>query len=192
MPLASLRRSCAAPERRRRRRPPARGPAGRAARLAGERIGHAAALLGRDLLQPRPPLAPSRAGASPNSARSSSRSYAARKRGCSSTRSARRPRGCSSRGCSANISRTPSEKRLGIAMRACASRVARSQASRIVGQLVPALRRRRLDDAAAIGPYKRSANRNVGVTGLSASDARVGVLQPLQQQLLDQAARVGA
>ena len=48
----------------------------------------------------------------------------------------------------------------------------------------------RLDDAARSGPYKRSANRKVGVTGLSATHARIGIREPLHQQLLDQAARM--
>ena len=64
----------------------------------------------------------SSAATSPDSPRSTRKSYAARKRGCSSRRKGRLPARCSKRGCNDQISLIVASKRRGMAMRAaCAS-----------------------------------------------------------------------
>jgi hypothetical protein len=124
-------------------------------RRTGERVGHEAAFLDRHLLQARPPLC--------HLLRRETelRTQHQQVVGGTKARMFQHPQG-------APATRTPSEKRLGMAMRVCASRVARSQASRMV-----AISCQRCGGVAsmmpAIGPYNRSANRKVGVTGLSAS-----------------------
>ena len=78
------------------------------------------------------------------------------------------------RGCSMNSSRIGTAKRRGIATRDCCAFNTVSQAcmSSAISGAGPACRSL---SSRSTAPHSNTANRNVGVTGLSASDARIGV-----------------
>ena len=179
MPYRPRQAGAGEPARRRRRRPRRRGAGGAPGprRLAGQRIGHAAALLRRDLLHPGPPLRHLR-GRQSELARAAAAGRRPRGSADARARAARAaradaPAAAAARTSRARRARSAWEWRCAPAPRASPGRrrreswPARASAPAASTSMMP-----------AIGPYSSSANRNVGVTGLSAMHARVGVLQP--------------